>query len=501
METVAIAFDHSHANSTPPFRPLMQEAEVRLPAVEQFIGKGVGTKITYDPNYVERGFDGVVGGVFAKIVGDGIKLGLPAERAGGLATPTQTLKAISSELGGVPELRRVGPADFAPADMSFLKDSKLLGAIDLADALAPISKSADMPKLTVEPGADGLRIRFAWIPPLRDELPEPLVRIDSVKPTLDLKGSVFRPTGQTIRAQPEPLSDIKGTLTDFGLVFAGVAQVHFKSLTFHMVTGQKPEFSADIKNVKFLGQLEFVNKLSECLTKQGVGSASGPTLTISPEGVTAGIGLAIPNISLGALGLQNIVLSSRLSLFFAKAAELRFALSSREHPFLISYSLLGGGGFFALTVTSERDTVAVEASLEFGAVAAIDIFIAKGEVQAMVGVYFSIKGDKALLEGFIRLFGCVEVLQVITVSVEFYLRLSYDGRNATGTASLTVMVRVLMFSKSVTLTVTRSFSTADAVPLLAGGTTPVVAFRSFADSVSLPQWTEYCKAFAPHAHG
>jgi hypothetical protein len=271
-------------------------------------------------------------------------------------------------------------------------------------------------------------------------------------------------------------------------------QVDFGSLEFHLVTDQKPIFDTHIQDFKFLGQLAFVNRLSECLPQDGFGAGAGPTISISPEGVTAGFTLAIPSFNLGALVVKDIALSAQLNLFFAKPAELRFALSSRTHPFLIAYSLFGGGGFFALTVSTADKGVSVEASLEFGAIADIGLFVAKGEVHALVGVYFSIKEGKSLLEGFIRLYGCVEVLEILTISVEFYLGLSYDGSRATGTASITVMVRLLMFSKSLTLTVTRSFDMSSISLLSADGSAP---HRSFAETVSLAQWTEYCAAFAP----
>jgi hypothetical protein len=509
LKTVAISFQHAEAADAPPFRPIMQQAEVCLSVAEQFLGKPLATTIAYDPIFVQPNVQQTVGDVFANIIDEsGLKLELPADKVGGIAAPTQTLRALSRTFGAVPALQAIGN-DFAPANLDFLNDARLLGVVSLTDAIESITRSVDMPKFVTVTEANGHKIEFTWKPPMKGQLPEPLVSSGDDKPTLELKGSISRPPTAGRFSPSDAVSDIEGTLTNFGVVFLDTVQVNFKSLHFHMVTHQKPDFGADIKDFKFLGQLAFINQLADCLPKQGFGApgatpsistgdspgGSGPvaTLTTTPEGVTAGVALAVPNVSLGALALQNLALGAQLSLLFTKPAELRFGLSSREHPFLISYSLLGGGGFFAMTVTTQHGDVDLEASLEFGAVAAIDIFIAKGEVQAMVGVYFSIKSGAALLEGFIRLYGCVEILEIVTISVEFYLSLSYDGHNATGTASLTVMVRVLMFSKSVTLTVTRSFST-DSISLFTAGAKPA---RTFAETVSLDQWTAYCNAFAP----
>jgi hypothetical protein len=295
-------------------------------------------------------------------------------------------------------------------------------------------------------------------------------------------------------APQEPLSEIEGSLDDFALVFKDLVRVEFKSLKFRMVSNQKPEFNAELpreleKRFAFLGHLEFLNKLSQKLPGFGAG---GPVIKLSPDGISAGVSMATPNVSLGALSLQNLALSAQLNLFFAKATELRFALSSREHPFLVSYSLLGGGGFFALTVSANKGQAALEAAIEFGGVLALDLFIARGEVQAMVGIYFSLRGNESYLEGYVRLYGCLNVLEIVVISVEFYLKLAYSEGKATGSARLTVTVRVLMFSKSVTLEVKRSFSTNESAGLIASAP----SFRDFSKWVRPEHWTKYCNSFA-----
>ncbi len=68
----------------------------------------------------------------------------------------------------------------------------------------------------------------------------------------------------------------------------------------------------------------------------------------------------------GAFSLQNLVLSASLSIpFVGKPASLRFALSERHHPFLVTVTLFGGGGFLALTV-SANGMKEVEASSKSG---------------------------------------------------------------------------------------------------------------------------------------
>ena len=139
-------------------------------------------------------------------------------------------------------------------------------------------------------------------------------------------------------------------------------------------------------------------------------------------------------------------------------------------------------------------------SLEFGGVFAIDLIIARGEVQLMAGIIFELKEGKAVLGGSVRIYGFVEVLRIIAVSVLFYLSLKYVDGKATGRAALTVMVRVLAFSKSVTLTVEQSFSTIQAQQAFSGPGGPAHPLageaRNFDETMALPEWRQYCDAFA-----
>ena len=62
--------------------------------------------------------------------------------------------------------------------------------------------------------------------------------------------------------------------------------------------------------------------------------------------------------------------------------------------------------------------------------------------------------DKGSLTAYFRLRGEVSVLGLISASIELYLSLTYDfpSGKLTGTATITVKVKVLCFSKSVSIT-------------------------------------------------
>jgi hypothetical protein len=150
-------------------------------------------------------------------------------------------------------------------------------------------------------------------------------------------------------------------------------------------------------------------------------------------------------------------------------------------------SLFGGGGFFAVAV-SAKGLEEVEASLEFGGNISLNLGIASGGVYVMAGIYFGMKGESVELTGYLRCGGYLEVLGLISISLEFYLAFAYrkkagKGSEVWGQASLYVSVKIAFFSTSVTLSVERRFAGADGDP-------------SFAQSVTPAAWATYLQAFA-----
>jgi hypothetical protein len=113
--------------------------------------------------------------------------------------------------------------------------------------------------------------------------------------------------------------------------------------------------------------------------------------------------------------------------------------------------------------------------------------------------------DKAAgssLTGYLKCGGSLDVLCIITVSVEFDMTLGWQqaGNSLHGRATLTVEISIPFFSKSVDLTVERDFAGSGAenaglpvsgvpYPL---GSVPV----GFADQMEAADWQAYCEAFA-----
>jgi hypothetical protein len=187
---------------------------------------------------------------------------------------------------------------------------------------------------------------------------------------------------------------------------------------------------------------------------------------------------------MGMFSLTNLAVSAQLTVpFDGGPVEFTFGVAERFKPFSVTVSLFTGGGFFALTMTS-KGVDRVEAALEFGGSMQLDLIVASGGLSVMAGIYFRLDGDGVTLGGYLRASGQVTVLGIITISADFFMQISYQEstQKAMGEASLTLGIKVLFFSKSVTLRVERKFSAFSGDP-------------TFTDCYEIEDWEAYCDAF------
>lgn len=216
-----------------------------------------------------------------------------------------------------------------------------------------------------------------------------------------------------------------------------------------------------------------------------------------------GYSLGLPPVGLGVFSLSNLSLAAKLNVYFTnKPISFEFDFCTEDQPFLLTVSLFGGGGFFGLTVNPHGIT-RMSGGFDFGGSFSLNLGVASGGVHLIAGVsytYDSTKGSE--LTGYLKCGGSLNVLCIITVSVEFDMSLTYysQGNRLHGRATLTVEISILFFSMSVDLTVERDFAGGGgehAALLDSGvpyplGPTPV----GFADQMEAADWQTYCEAFA-----
>ncbi|MEV0660860.1 hypothetical protein ACIBI3_11150 [Actinomadura luteofluorescens] len=488
----------------------MAKAAVLVPAVEELTGEAAEQTVTYLQAYVDDGLEHAASGAFLALTGDGVPLDLGADQVGGLAGPAATLNTISSRGGVLPDALATAGTFTEDQLAAVFAGARLLGSVSLAKVLAAVTTPLDaaafpsqqelteemrsrlagarepslpVPILRTTRVPDGTELQYLWKPALRSVDLAGLGRLDLDRAWLVLDARTLRGTGGTVT------TTVTGTLRAFAIDFAGVAKAEFEELTFTSRPGVKPDVSARGVELTFQGELDFVNELQKLLPKDCFGA--GSLVEVTPEGVKAGYALAVPTVQVGVFNLQNLVVSAVLTIPFGEEpTRLRFALSERHSPFVLTVMAFGGGGFFALEVGTEG-VVSVEGALEFGGSVALDLGVASGGVYLMGGVYFRWTDGSAKVTGYVRCGGYLSVLGIVSVSVEFYLALEYEKKTiegqkisvVRGVGGVTLSVRVLFFSKTVTLSLEKSFEGSPGDP-------------TFEECVEPADWDAYCLAFA-----
>jgi hypothetical protein len=289
----------------------------------------------------------------------------------------------------------------------------------------------------------------------------------------------------------EPSVEVLAQLTDFTLqLVPGMPLLHlpFKRLYFRATTGAKTEIDVDLGPLEWLGVLGFVDKLRQLIP--GDGFSDPPSVTVDTQGIAAGFSLVLPNVAVGVFNLSNLSMAAEVRLpFVGESPSVGFSFCSRERPFTVAVLFLGGGGFFGLRL-SPKKVVLLEAAIEFGATLALDFGVASGSVSVMAGVYLRLEADDGSLTGYLRIRGEVDVLGLISASIEMYMGLTYEfgSGKVIGRATITVEVEVLFFSASVSISAERTFAGSKGDPTFADALGPYV-------EPDCP-WIDYCQAFA-----
>lgn len=495
------------------YLPTLYKSSVHIPAIEQLLGAPTATTIRLYKPYTDGDFDAHAG-VFAEIVkdtgtnlvADQLPVTFSADKAGGVATPNLSLSNLTrahGPLAGDPAKAALDQFDANDFFGGFSGDlvPKLFGAIKLADLLpaladnASAAKNAPKTQFSTVNNPDGsktLVVTFDWTPDVKpvDVGLASFTPNDNGTTALTIHGEVRKP----IALPPNPAGPgsfaFDGKLTNFRLDILHAIALHFATFAFSAGSNKKLDVSVTLDPTTpfaFEGDLAFVQDLSNIIPPGAFGD--GPSIDLTPApGVHVGYGITLPPAGVGVFSLENIALSAGLDLpLLSGKPVIDIAFAARHNPFLLTVSLLGGGGFVHVQLDTEGMKL-LEVAFEFGANASINLGVASGGVHIMAGIYFAMQTDagttKATLSGYLRMGGELSVLGLISVSLEFNLSFTYDGKAATGEATLTVEVKVLFFCKSVSISVQKRFGGSAGDP-------------TFAQIITTPQvWAHYVDAFA-----
>lgn len=350
---------------------------------------------------------------------------------------------------------------------------------------------------------DELTIRFDWNPQIKSWSlgpgKPPLFRVNDIHGFLVAVEAKVKKNGQSA-----PKLSVVCSLKNFDLVLiapASFIELNFEKIEFRIDTGSKMDVDVLLNDIKFVGPLSFVETLRDLIPLDGF--SDPPHLDITPQGIDAGFDIALPSIGVGIFNLSNLSLGAGFTVpFIGQPLSVRFNFCTREQPFNLSVCMFGGGGFFGITLDPSGIQL-LEAAFEFGASISINLGVASGGVHVMAGVYFRMEQDACSLSGYFRLGGSVDVLGLITASIELYLELHYEFETgkAVGRAELTIEIEVFIFSGSVTVSCERKFAGSNGDPTFRDlmGLNPELALEdelAQIDSHSDYPWREYAEAFA-----
>lgn len=261
-----------------------------------------------------------------------------------------------------------------------------------------------------------------------------------------------------------PTFQTNATLQNFRLVllpFLNFVELRFSRVGFSTGSSGGTNVSVKLAEAKFLGPFDFIQQLEQELGF--LDSDSGPILSVDASGVTVGLQFGIPTIECGMFLMTGMSFSAGITLPFdgKSAIVASFAFATRDAPAILAFEIFGGEIYMGLKL-SAQEIVMVEAALAFGAIADIDLVVASGSVSIMGGFYYRKDTESTTLSGFFRASGELTVLDLISMSMQFWLSLSYeertDGAWLVGECTVQVEISFAFFSVGASVTMRREFS-------------------------------------------
>ena len=429
------------------FRPALAAMDVRLPELRALLDEDAHAThvVKYAEAYVQGVADDVMLAVKDAIPVDFTKA---ADRVGALVAPSFVADALSRKWGPV-NLASLPNAEGAIADVAklFGDDANILG-FPMRKLLGSSSKAPKIVSDLLDGRAPQVTMEWKAVPLKADG-----GFVAAPDATFDL----------TVRAGPEE-SSIVARLNKFGLQFPPsdpVLRLTFETLTYTQSNGQPPALDVGHVDVAFTGDLSLVDELRKAVD---LGSAA-KLVDVTSSAIAVHYAYVAPPIPFGVFSMRDIAMSTRLTIpYDASPILLELGLSSRAKPFALSVLMFGGTGYAELELDN-GGIRRIEAALEFGAMMSVDFLVAHGEVHVLGGIRFEVRPNGSVsVSGYLRMGGSVDVLGLISISIELVVELAYDSdSNAlVGRATLVLQIDLTLWSDSVEL---------DTGPwVLAGGT-------------------------------
>ncbi|WP_163093390.1 hypothetical protein [Bacillus cereus] len=407
--------------------PKLDQMIIELPVLRELMNKPcMLTPVKFTDEFKNLGANATCILTPINIDGIGVNFTDHPNQSGGLIAPKFCAKEISRTMGPIPPLKNVDVKEI-------FKDATLLG-LPLAEVIKDYSKQGPPNIIPVPGNPPGAKMEWKDLS-LKDC--GPFITDKTIGSSVTLK--VER-------------SEVWCEVKNFNFVLPlNLVSLRFGSLAFTQKPNCAPDLQIKELDVEFGGELKLLKKLLDCMMEMLPGNR--PTINPTREGVSASYTLGLPNVDAGIFLLRNVAVNFGINVPFSpKPVTMSLAFGRRDNPFNLSVMMFGGGGHIEVEFSGEKLS-RLEASMEFGAMVAVNFIVASAEVHALGGVRFLISGNNIEFDAFIRIGGSLEVLGLVSVSVELKIQLNYkESSNCLyGHANLVIEVDLPLFSESVTI--------------------------------------------------
>jgi hypothetical protein len=505
------------ATPAPYFAPILHRAKIRHRALQQLMRTAATLEITYLSHYRDHGFDPDMShgklGAFAQVLDQNAWIDFAPPDAPGeslqLITPNMAIKTLSATAGplGIDATQFAKGIDFktffAGISNTARSFGRILGGIKLGTIFNPIkpgdlslqSVGTHIPKLTMTDLPDGGHcVEYTWASDLLTDDPTGTFIANDGKQHAALAVTARVCTSSS----GEPVERrVTAKLTNFSLVFLGKSpflKLRFTSFSVTKQAGRADDVDVKLAGLEFDGALRFIDDLARAAEKALLGGKRFPIRLVGTD-LQLRYPIRLPSISAGAFAIENLAFMVGADIpLTGDPLRVVLGFAERSSPFLVSAGLLAGGGWLEVRVSTDPDAGArvesVEGALELGGNLSLNLGAAQGRAYAFVGIYFRFEGGAVTVGGYVRLTGALDILGLITISVEIFLGLNYESnRNALiGTARMTICIEIMFFSSSVTLEVQRCFKASSS------GVCSILPVSE--DDLAAVDWPAYWAAFA-----
>lgn len=535
------------AAGQPAFYPSVEVARVRDDASEALRGEvGAPVDVTPSSGWIEHGNGAANFGATYLDHVTPATIGFSGD-ANGLVAPSFSVAQFGQAIGQSVSLPSAG-ASWDPASaLSGLP--KLFGAIALDWLLEAFTVDADLagdvrlPRFGFAftpsdiPGLPSeVCTSFDWEPPISSVVVGG-TRILCVRSDLAAEGlqNPFRaPSALSLHLERcvsldvetagETRDTVEFSLTNVALQFPPalpLIAVYIEEVSYCDLPDAKADFDVEIAKIALVGPLNFLDGISSLLPD----SLATFDVDILADSVDVNLDLGLPALSIGVFRLSNLHIGIGVLIPFGDGALVTsFAVGTRANP--VTITVLGIGGFASIEIEAAphpAGLVRVEVVVGVIFEIAIDVFVAKGSLSAAFSLGLEIEKvevvndatgalelvDETTLFASIDLVGEVEVLGLITITVELLLALEYrvNQRLLIGEATVSVEVDAGIVKKEASFTVTQEFELGDggggrsarslAAPRAGAERGPTPTGLAFADRYEeLNRWSTYCDAYA-----